>query len=108
MATRVTAPDDHTDVADEAKVRQDITEPFMFTVRELRKGGVKIIWWYVAVLDDQRIERGPGEQEIEAEFFECKEAIEKLWFETDREVLRNAIDIIERTSEGKSDGNRSG
>lgn len=98
MATRATALDDDADVADVAKVREDLTEPFMFTVRELSvHAGVKIIWWYIAVLDDDNGERGPGEENIRPEFFECEEAVGKLWFELDRDTLRRAVEIVEET-----------
>jgi 8-oxo-dGTP pyrophosphatase MutT (NUDIX family) len=97
MTTRATASIDPADVADEAKISEGVTEPFMFTIKELANGGVKIIWWYVAVLNNEDERRGPGEMEVEAEFFACREAVENLHFETDREVLRNAIQIIEST-----------
>ena len=98
MATRATGPEDDAEVKDEAKVREGLMEPFMFTIRELGVGkGVKIIWWYVAVVDDEDGERGPGEEGLRPEFLDCGEAVDKLWFETDREVLRRAMEIVEET-----------
>ncbi|KAH7080379.1 hypothetical protein BKA63DRAFT_506331 [Paraphoma chrysanthemicola] len=97
MSTRACASDDPSDVPDEAKVRDDITEPFMCSVRDL--GGVKgakFIWWYVAVVNAEG-EKGKGEDEFTAEWFEVHEAVEKLWFETDREVLNMAISIVKDT-----------
>ncbi|KAF2832850.1 hypothetical protein CC86DRAFT_364867 [Ophiobolus disseminans] len=99
MATRATAPDDDADVADESRIRDGLTEPFMCTVRELSvQTGVKVIWWYVAVLDRDGGERGQGEEKYKPEFFECGEAVGKLWFETDREILRRAVEIVEETT----------
>jgi hypothetical protein len=42
-------------------------------------------------------DRRPGEQTFRSEFFDYDEAIEKLWFETDREILRRAVEIVEGT-----------
>jgi 8-oxo-dGTP pyrophosphatase MutT (NUDIX family) len=97
MATRATATGDPADVRDRPRVHDGLSEPFMCTVRELPfDGGVKIIWWYIATLNENG-EVGPGEADIRAQFFDCDEAIGKLWFETDREVLRKAMEIVEDT-----------
>lgn len=57
----------------------DLTEPFMVTVRQL--GGdsvnVKIIWWYIAALDDGVVAGcGSGaEEEFTPKFFFLEEAV---------------------------------
>jgi 8-oxo-dGTP pyrophosphatase MutT (NUDIX family) len=109
MATRATAPDDDADVVDEARVHERLTEPFMSTVRELANaGGVKIIWWFIAVLDEEHGQRGPGERSMKAEFFDWEEALEKLWYKTDREIVRRAMDILQQSVTGAGlDGARS-
>ena len=76
-----------------------LIEPFMLTVRELEgELGVKLIWWYIAVLDPED-ENGPrrsqGEVDFRAEFFGCGEALEKLTFQLDRDILQRAISIVE-------------
>ena len=99
MPTKACAPDDPADVPDEARTQIDITEPFMCTVRELPKGnGTKIIWWYIAVLEyDAHSRRAPGEAQFRPEFFTADDAVQKLHFESDREVLRKAVNIINTT-----------
>lgn len=99
MPTRAPQPVDQFDAPDKCRSVHNLTEAFMFTVRELPRGkGVKIIWWFVAVLqDDAHMDRGPGEDQFKAEFFPVKEAVDKLHFETDREVLRKAIQVVEET-----------
>jgi hypothetical protein len=75
-----------------------LTEPFVCTFRELPNDtGVKIIWWFIALVDDVNERKGPGEDTFRVEFFECEEAVQKLTFETDREVLRKAIQIVHET-----------
>lgn len=97
MATRAPHEDEEADAPDKARVVEKCEEPFMFTIRELGNGkGVKLIWWFIASLDGEIDTKGQGgEAQFRAEFFECHEAIEKLHFETDREVLRKAIELVE-------------
>ncbi|KAH6011125.1 hypothetical protein HBI84_039570 [Parastagonospora nodorum] len=46
------AADDPVDVPDVPRVWDALREPFMWQVRELGEGkGVKILWWFVAVVD---------------------------------------------------------
>ena len=101
MPTRACAPDDHPDVPDKARIQRNITEPFMCTVRELPSGnGTKFIWWYIAVLvDDDHSCRGAGEEQFNTEFFPMDEAVQKLHFETDREVVRRAVQIVTTTKQ---------
>jgi 8-oxo-dGTP pyrophosphatase MutT (NUDIX family) len=95
MSTCATTVDDPPDMPNQAREHAGLTEPFMCTIRELPSGnGVKVIWWFVAVLGE---ERSLGEATFRPEFFDCEVAVEKLYFETDREVLRRAIGIVENT-----------
>ncbi|KAF2032569.1 NUDIX domain-containing protein [Setomelanomma holmii] len=96
LPTRACSADEPSDIPDEARVRTGVTELFMCTVRQLSVGkGVKIISWFVATLDEGAHEgKGVGEEKFKAEFFACSEAVEKLYFETDREVLRTAIELV--------------
>lgn len=98
MAVRATAINDEPDVSDEAREHEGLMEPFMSTLRDLPNAvGVKLIWWFIAVITDMNEERGPGEQAFKVDFFDCDEAVTKLHFETDREVLRRAIKIVDDT-----------
>lgn len=98
IPTRACIPEEPSDALDKAKTVKDLTEPFMCTFRELSPGeGVKIIWWFVAVLKgDSQGNRGQGEEQFKAEFFKFEKAIEKLHYETDREVLKGAIELVEQ------------
>jgi 8-oxo-dGTP pyrophosphatase MutT (NUDIX family) len=96
MPTRATARDDPCDVPDRARVHDGLHEPFMCTIRELPPGeGVKIIWWFIAFHVPELGDRGPGEKSFRSQWFEREEAIERLHFENDREVLRKAIEVVE-------------
>jgi 8-oxo-dGTP pyrophosphatase MutT (NUDIX family) len=97
LATRAPATSDPPDVGDIASVRNVVREPFMCTLRELGGGkGIKIIWWYVAqVAPDASV--GNGESAFKVAKLGYQEAIEKLTYEGDREVLRQAVNIVEQT-----------
>jgi len=97
MSTRAPAAEDRADVKDEARWVEGLCEPFMVSVRELGEGkGVKFIWWFVAVLiEDGAVGEMKGEEAFRAEFVEREEAVERLTFETDKEVLRGAIALLE-------------
>ncbi|KAF3000213.1 hypothetical protein E8E13_007108 [Curvularia kusanoi] len=99
MRTRALAANDPPDLPDMAVTTKGITEPFMCTLRELPDGmGMKVIWWYIGVLEDDAYSRqGPGEDQFKPDFFSTNEAVQKLHFEADREVLRKAIEIVATT-----------
>lgn len=98
MPTRAPDEDDPPNSPDKAHLRNNLTEPFVCTVRHLGPDkGVKIIWWYIAVVDKHNTSSGAGEDGFESRFFPCKEAIEKLHFENDRNILRKAISLVEDT-----------
>ncbi|KAL2882975.1 hypothetical protein SGCOL_001665 [Colletotrichum sp. CLE4] len=102
MATRAPEPDDDANAPDQAAARRGITEPFMLTMRELDGGArVKLIWWYVATLEEgAAVETAGGETQFSASFFGLDEAVQKLTFEDDRGVLRKAIQLIMKTTLG--------
>lgn len=68
----------------------------MVTVREVDgKKNVKIIWWYIAEVED-RVSGGVGEEKFIPEFFDNKDAVEKLTFQGDREILKRAVELVEK------------
>ncbi len=99
MPTRATAPNGPADISDKARMFPNLTEPFMFTMRELRHdNGVKLIWWFIAILDENaENDRLPGETDFKASFFPLSEAVERLTFQSDREVVEKAIDLVEKS-----------
>ncbi|KAL0935143.1 NUDIX domain-containing protein [Colletotrichum truncatum] len=99
MSTRAPAPDDDANAPDTAATRQGIREPFMLTLRNIDGGaGVKLIWWYVAAVENSHaMGKMAGETQFDAKFFSCDEAIEKLTFENDRDILRKAIVLVKQT-----------
>jgi 8-oxo-dGTP pyrophosphatase MutT (NUDIX family) len=97
MKTRAPHPNEPGHVHDEAREYPGLTEPFHLTRVELEGGGLKLIYWYIAeaVHDGVGRVKGEGEERFKAEVFECGEAVEKLTYEIDKEILEAAISIVE-------------
>jgi 8-oxo-dGTP pyrophosphatase MutT (NUDIX family) len=97
MPTRAPSEQDSYDTPDQVRIQTKSTEPFMVTTREIDNGvKMKLIWWYIAALDGDWAEhRGTGEADFDPQFFSVEEALEKLTYQTDREVLRKAVNLVE-------------
>ena len=75
---------------------EGICEPFMVDHRTLRNGKMKMIWWYVAAVDEEA-EVGAGEAGFESHLFEFEEVLDRLTFQSDRELVAKAVEIFEET-----------
>ena len=75
------------------------TEPFMLTMREIGTQGVKVIWWYVAAVEEAQVV-GKGEAKFQPALFGYDEAVERLAFQLDREIVQKAILLVEDTNQG--------
>lgn len=98
MPTRAppTIETDH-HVPDEVREFPYLTEPFMLMIRETAQSNVKLIWRYIAILDkDAPVAMPTGEVDFEAKFFPFVEALQKLSFHNDREVLERAISLVRK------------
>lgn len=98
MTTRAPAATEEASVPDHPRSYPDVTEPFMASIREVDgKANIKIIWWYIAEVQD-RDSRGCGEADFTAQFFDVEDALDKLAFPGDREVLQRALQIVGNAS----------
>lgn len=93
---------------DKVRVYPDAVEPFMVSVRDITGQGkkerdqqVKVIWFFVARVDESQEVAVVNDSEVSGvEAFGYEEAVEKCTFEKDREVLRRAIELVERSQSG--------
>ncbi|KIW04341.1 uncharacterized protein PV09_04631 [Verruconis gallopava] len=98
MATRAPAPGLSANAKDEARVYDGIVEPFMYTLRTLPAGeGVKLIFWYIAAVDDDNPRGNDGEANYKVTAFDYDEALNTLTYENDRAIVRRAIELVEQT-----------
>lgn len=105
MSTRAPLVTETSSIPDQARVYPGLTEPFMLTIRDLGGNKVKLIWWYIAEVDKDKLTRngrGQGEATFAAALLNRDEALQRLTFEDDRSVLRRALFLV-----GESSGNDS-
>ena len=96
MATRSPPAVELINYVDQPRTHNNVCEPFMVTHRMLREGNIKIIWWYIAAIDEET-EQVDGESHFKARWFAFDDALGALTFEADREVVRKAIEIFKTT-----------
>ena len=96
MSTRAPAATEMANTCDEARCYTGLTEPFMVTIREIEgKSNVKIIWWYIAEVEQDVSAKGfRGESSFAARFFNYDDALQRLTYNEDRDVLRRAISLV--------------
>jgi 8-oxo-dGTP pyrophosphatase MutT (NUDIX family) len=97
MKTRAPPAIETGDYPDEPRLHEQVCEPFMLTCRHLHgNGGVKLIWWYIAAIDESAAV-GTGEEQFKARLVGFEEALSMLTFENDREIVRRAMEIFDDT-----------
>lgn len=98
MHTRAPPAVETEQLDDRPRLQRGICEPFTLQVRHLGEGQIKLIWWYVAAVDG---EMPPGEVQsgggYAVEFYSYTEALGKLTFQMDREMVKKAIELVEDT-----------
>ncbi|EGN93543.1 hypothetical protein SERLA73DRAFT_189250 [Serpula lacrymans var. lacrymans S7.3] len=93
MPTR--APVAHVDATDVVRIADDAIEPFAVTVRDLGRKGVKFIWWYLTrVIGEKREGTQMASEAFDSYFFDAEEAIAKLTFQKDRDVVSKALGLV--------------
>jgi len=79
------------------QIVDDVTEPLAVTIRELRHGRTKLIFWYIA-LAEEGVEKVAGSQmeneNFESHFVNTQTALQRLTFQSDRDIVQQAIDIV--------------
>ena len=99
MSTRAPPPMETEQLGDEARFYTGICEPFTIQLRRLGEGNVKLIWWYIAAVnEDQPSQKDLQEREkFAVEFYSYADVLEKLTFQMDRDMVRRAIGIVTDT-----------
>jgi hypothetical protein len=84
--------------------REGVVDPFAVSVREEGGGRRKFVWWFLGVMwlgDGEGGERrGVEDLGREVLWVGFEEAVRKLSFESDREVVRRAHELYEITDRG--------
>jgi hypothetical protein len=73
----------------------------MLSIRNKGVKNIKVIWWYVAEVDQDALQDGhdvQGEASFAATFLSCEDALQRLTFEDDRDVLRRSISLVKEST----------
>jgi 8-oxo-dGTP pyrophosphatase MutT (NUDIX family) len=98
MPTRAPPAVEIEQLGDVARTYTDITEPLTLQIRHLKDRSVKLIWWYIAAVDEDSMNtKQMGEEAFEVEFYDYEEVLKKLIFEQDRDLVRRAIEVVKET-----------
>ncbi|KAJ9608930.1 hypothetical protein H2200_006701 [Cladophialophora chaetospira] len=102
MTTRAPPASSGASEPDEVRPATNICEPFYLQIRHPRESEVKVIWWYIAVEVSSRDQRLVKQSEKDKErftneFHDYGRALDKLSFDSDRGVVKQAVAIVEET-----------
>jgi ADP-ribose pyrophosphatase YjhB (NUDIX family) len=95
-------------VPDEPRLHFDACEPFALQFRRLADGNAKLIWWYVAAVNEEEEFNADIQEQDKfgVEFYNYPDAVQKLTFHMDQEMVKNAIDIVNGTYGNTEDSTR--
>lgn len=83
---------------DRARFQSGVCEPFTLQVRHIGEGQIKLVWWFVAAVDEETPPREVSrEGGYAVEFCGYADARDKLTFQMDREMVGKAIELAEST-----------
>ncbi|KAF2669558.1 hypothetical protein BT63DRAFT_264271 [Microthyrium microscopicum] len=86
-------------MADESRLHDHACEPFTLQIRHLAEDDVKIIWWFIAAINEETNFNADAQEDdkFTVEFFDMQEAITKLTFKNDQEMVQKAVEIFLQT-----------
>lgn len=98
MHTRAPPAVETEQLDDQARFYSNICEPFTLQVRQLSESQIKLIWWFVVVVDEEIPPKESLEKDSYAvEFYSYTDVLDKLTFQMDREMVKKAIELVENT-----------
>ncbi len=99
MYTRAPPAVETEELDDRARFYTNICEPFTLQVRRLGEGQVKLIWWFVAAVDEDVPQKDTLEGgRYSVEFYDYEAVLDKLTFQGDRDMVKKAIELVENTN----------
>lgn len=83
---------------DVSKLVDNATEPIVVTVRQVGETGIKMIWWFITRVIGEKMEGTQMESEaFDSHFVNADEAVERLTFTTDRDIVLQALVVVKDT-----------
>ena len=81
-------------VPDKARFFEDVCEPIAVQTRRVGEGDIKLVWWYVAAVNEGEPVGQHEKHKFEVEFHSYDTVLEKLTFRDDRELVKRAIELV--------------
>ncbi|KAF3915282.1 hypothetical protein AA313_de0201421 [Arthrobotrys entomopaga] len=112
LPSHQTTQEDDEDVRDTARTHENCTESFYMQLRRIggEKDRVKIIWWFVAQVDEEDYQKkkkkkgekwdGVVKKGVRVKWLEYNDAVEELSYETDKDVVKAAIELVKCIEKG--------
>jgi len=98
MHTRAPPAVETEQLDDRAPFYTNICEPFTLQIRRLSERQIKLIWWFVAAVDeDTQPKESPEKDRYAVEFHSYTDVLDKLTFQMDRDMVKKAIELVENT-----------
>ncbi|KAL8774258.1 MAG: hypothetical protein Q9209_001009 [Squamulea sp. 1 TL-2023] len=99
MLTRAPPAVEVEQLGDVPRFYTGIYEPFTLQIRHIEEGNIKLIWWYIAAVnEDEPLKEDRHEMgEFVVEFHSFADILEKLTFQVDRDMVKKAIEIVTNT-----------
>jgi 8-oxo-dGTP pyrophosphatase MutT (NUDIX family) len=105
MSTRNPPTVETKHVPDKPRLHVDSCEPFALQFRRLAADHLKLIWWYIAAVNEEEEfkEDLQEKEKFGVEFHQYADVVHKLTYQMDREMVQKAIDIVQSTERGSVD-----
>src|SRR5271155_1732678 len=102
MSTRAPPSQELGYTPDVAEVREVIHDPFALTIREEGGRKRKLIWWYVAKVDEnmQQEKTSTVDLDLEPVFVSYERAVNMLTYKGDRELVERAMELVRNSLPG--------
>ncbi|KAI1197986.1 hypothetical protein F5X97DRAFT_300821 [Nemania serpens] len=97
LASRACPVIEEENVPDEARFYKAVCEPVAVQLRRLGEGNMKLTWWYVAAVNENDPTGQHEAHQFEVEFLNFEDAVQKLTFKDDRELVQKAIELVDST-----------
>ncbi|KAK6543787.1 hypothetical protein TWF694_000519 [Orbilia ellipsospora] len=103
LPSRQTLQEEDEDAGDKVRAHENCTESFYMQLRKIgrEKDRAKIIWWFVAQVDEEDYEKkkvegwdGVVKKGLSVEWLGYDDTIAELSYETDVDVVKAAIELV--------------
>lgn len=94
LVSRVCPAIETEDLPDEARLFKGSCEPIVVQTRRIGDDEIKLIWWFVAAVNEGEPVSQHEKHKFEVEFHSYDTVLEKLTFKDDRELVKKAIELV--------------